>query len=86
MTIGVETPFGTVNALIDGRLPPAGHEHPSDPDNDGEAIVRTASVDVDGVSHGLDVDDLQSVAVRYGGGWVSLSDVLRARAVEEARL
>jgi hypothetical protein len=85
LTVTVPTPFGEVTASIDGRLPPAGHEHPNDPDNDGDVNVRSASLTLDGVSHDIDVDEMSTLAVRYGGGWVALDDVLRSRAVEEAR-
>jgi hypothetical protein len=85
MTVTVPTLLGDVTAAMDGRLPPPGHESPNDPDNDGEVHVRRASVTLDGFSHDLDVDEMSTIAVRYGGGWVALDDVLRARAVEEAR-
>lgn len=85
MTVTVPTPFGEVTAALDGRLPPVGHESPNDPDNDGEVHVRHASLMLDGVSHDLDVDEMSTLAVRYGGGWVALDDVLRSRAFDEAR-
>lgn len=85
LTVGVTTPLGVVAANVFGRLPPRGHEALDDPQNDAESTIRSATLAVDGVEHALDVDELQTLATRYGGGWVSLGDILRTRAAEEAR-